>query len=232
MTSYPRPLVAVDVAAFTVLDSDLKLLVVERGEAPHARALPGGFVRCGDAHKDQGEDLEDAARRELAEETRVGVLGEPRALVLEQVGLFGAPDRDTRARVISIAYLAVVRPEVAAFVRAGGDARAVAWESVATLEVASLAFDHAAIVARALEALRRDALEPRVARALVPETFTILELRAAVDAVQGTRTDAGNFRKRFLRLVDDGVVEAAPGRRVTGRRPAQVWRFVERPAHA
>src|SRR5688572_10105758 len=112
---HPKPLVAVDVAAFTVLDADLKVLLIRRGLAPEgALALPGGFVRCGDAApRDQGEDLEEAARRELFEETR---LPAPKSVPFVQVHVFGAPDRDPRARVISVAYLAVVKPEVAAYV--------------------------------------------------------------------------------------------------------------------
>src|SRR5687767_883441 len=111
---HPKPLVAVDVAAFTVLDADLKLLLIRRGLPPEGSlALPGGFVRCvGEAPHEQGEDLEDAARRELFEETR---LPAPKTVPLVQVHVFGAPDRDARARVISVAYLAVVKPEVAAY---------------------------------------------------------------------------------------------------------------------
>jgi 8-oxo-dGTP diphosphatase len=225
VSAWPKPLVAVDIVAVTVLDMDLKILLVLRDEPPLGSALPGGFVRCGDAIKDQGEDLEAAARRELAEETALGALASEGVVALEQVGVFGAPSRDPRARVISVAYLAAVRPELAAFVRAGGDARAVSWQPVSSLAQVPLAFDHAAIVQRALAALRRDVLTPRIARALVPDPFTILELRAAVDAVHGARSDAGNFRRSFLRLVDDGIVKPAPGRRVTGRRPAQVWSF-------
>lgn len=237
MSAYPRPLVAVDVATFTVLDADLKILLVQRRDPPHGASLPGGFVRCGDGSAGQGEDLEAAARRELAEETRLGAmpgLMDEHTVALEQVGVFGAPDRDPRARVIAIAWLAVVRPELAAFVRAGGDASGVSWHAVARLrEAPPLQFDHAAIVARALARLRRDVLLPRVARALVPDPFTLPELRAAVDAVLGTgaeqtrvaHVDAGNFRRRFLRMVDDGVVRPADGKRVSGRRPARVWSF-------
>lgn len=67
----------------------------------------------------------------------------------------------------------------------------------------------------------------------MPDPFTIHELRAAVDAVHGTKSDAGNFRRKFVRLVDEGVVRAAAGTRVTGRRPARVWTFVApSPTHA
>lgn len=221
MSAHAQPLVAVDVAAFTILDADLKLLLIRRGLPPAgALALPGGFVRCDGA--DQGEDLEDAARRELTQETR---LPTPKSLPLVQVHVFGAPERDARARVISVAYLAVVKPEVAAYVRAGSDAAGVLWCSVSDLDKLTLAFDHKAIVDRCLARLRRDVDETAVARALVPEAFSVAELRAAVDAVQGARTDPGNFRRRFERLKDDGVVAAAPGKRVTGRRPAAVFHF-------
>lgn len=223
---YPRPLVAVDVAAFTVLDADLKVLLIQRGLPPRALALPGGFVRCGDVVQDQGEDIDEAARRELLDETRLplstdGAGGVP----LVQVGVFGAPERDARARVIAVAYLAVVPPELAAFVRAGSDAAAVAWYRVAELEGVPLAFDHSDIVSCALERLRRDVDETAMARALVPAAFSVAELRAAVDAVRGVRADPGNFRRRFRHLLDDGVVQRAPGRRVTGRRQASVFAF-------
>src|SRR5579883_2460578 len=95
---YPRPAVTVDIVVFTIVDCDLKALLVRRAEHPFKEkwALPGGFVRVGDARKDQGEDLDDAAARELAEET-----GLPRgAAFLEQVHTFGKAGRDPRMRVI------------------------------------------------------------------------------------------------------------------------------------
>ena len=228
MSDHARPLVAVDVAAFTVLDADLKVLVIRRGLPPHALALPGGFVRSApDAGRGitdpQGEDLDAAARRELMEETRLPL---PEATTpLVQVHVFGAPDRDPRARVVAVAYLAVIKPELAAFVRAGSDAAGVQWWSVADLDKITLAFDHRSILDRALARLRADVGETSLLRALVPSTFTMAELRAAFDAVQGTRADPGNFRRRFLALVDDGVIVPAAGKRVTARRPAGVFAF-------
>lgn len=223
-TRWPRPLVAVDVAAFTVLESDLKVLLIERGLAPRALALPGGFVRCGDVVVDQGEDLEDAARRELREETRLegGVMDRVR---LRQVGAFGAPDRDPRARVISVAWLALVRPELAAFVRAGSDAADVRWVRVADVDALTLAFDHQQILKTCLARLRRDVWECDVARELVPRAFTVAELRSTIDAVTGMPSDPANFRRRVRALVEDGVIVEAAGHRVTTRRPAQVYAF-------
>ncbi len=224
---WPRPLVAVDVAAFTVLDSDLKLLLIERRLAPKTQALPGGFVRCGDVVEDQGEDIEAAARRELAEETQLqsDVLGR---VHLRQVHTFGAPQRDPRARVVTVCFLALVRPELAAFVRAGSDAAAVRWVSVSALPTTPLAFDHDDIVAAALSRLRRDIWDSDVASELVPTVFSVAELRAVVDAVTGIPHDAANFRRHVRRLIDDGVIVAADGKRVTGRRLAQVYSFAPR----
>lgn len=218
---WPRALVAVDVAAFTVLESDCKLLLIRRGIEPQTTtlALPGGFVRCGDVVSDQGEDLPAAARRELLEETRVD------AADLVPVHVFSAPFRDPRTRVLSAAFLTVVRPEVAAFVRAGSDAAAVRWFSLRDLPKVTLAFDHNDIARACVARLQADvdAGHPALLQALVPRVFSQAELRAAVDAVSGGRSDPGNFRRRFLRWVDDGLIDAAAGQRVTGRRPAGVW---------
>jgi 8-oxo-dGTP diphosphatase len=224
--TYPQPLVAVDIAAFTVLDADLKVLLIRRGLPPAQLALPGGFVRCGDGSaENQGEDIDDAARRELLEETHLALPRSNVSVHLMQIGVFGAPDRDPRARVISVAHLAVIRPELAAFVRAGSDAAGVMWWSVSEIDRVTLAFDHRQILDRALERLRADVDESAIAAALVPETFTAAEFRAAVEAVRGGKQDPANFRRRVLSLVDEGVVESAVGKRVTGKRPAQVYRF-------
>jgi 8-oxo-dGTP diphosphatase len=229
---WPRPLVAVDVAAFTVLESECKLLLIRRavslaeGAPPEPTlALPGGFVRCGDVKVDQGEDLVDAARRELLEETRV------EATRLVEVKAFSAPFRDPRTRVISVAFMTVVRPEVAAFVRAGTDAAAVRWFPARDLDKVRLALDHNEIARACLERLQKDvdAGHHELVRELVPRVFSMAELRASVDAVTGKRSDPGNFRRRFLRWVDDGVVVAAAGQRVTGKRPAGVWSYAEAP---
>ncbi|MCA9569378.1 MAG: NUDIX hydrolase [Myxococcales bacterium] len=222
MARYARPSVTVDLAIFTVLDSDLKVLLVERAEPPFAGAwaLPGGFVRVGDAFDDQGESLEDAARRELVEETHL----ELQHAWLEQVGAFGDPGRDPRMRIISVAYTALVRPTLAPLVRGGSDAAQARWVSLT--ELPDLAFDHAAILERARKHLAGRLADSGIAFELVPETFTVAELRAVWTAILGADLDPGNFRRRFRRLVDDGVVEEAPGRRVTPTKPAAVWRFV------
>ena len=215
LAAVPRPSLTVDMVVLTVLDdgprASLRCLLVRRGLAPFlgALALPGGFVRVGDGHRDKGESVDDAARRELEEETGLP----PRALRLEQIGAFGRPYRDPRRRVITVAYAALVRPEVARFTRAGSDAATALWLDVEEAKRAQLAFDHAEILAAALARVRADLWRSTAVFHLVPATFTIPELRRAHELVLGQPVDAPNFHRKLRALVDDGVVAPAPGKR-------------------
>lgn len=227
MGSWPRPSVTVDLVILTVRDADLKVLLVRRGEPPFegAWALPGGFVRVG-AGDVGGEGLDEAAHRELQEET-----GLPRGSAwLAQLHAFGAPDRDPRTRVITVAYYALIRPDLAPLVRGGSDAADAAWFSLQHERPAALAFDHPAILDLALERVRAELDRGPIAFELVPPTFTVAELRAVYEALAGRTWDPGNFRRRFRRMVTDGVIEEAPGRRHTSTKPAKVYRFLGTPA--
>lgn len=228
---FPRPSVTVDLAIFTIIDRLLHVLLVERSEHPFKGrwALPGGFVRVGATREDQGEDLDAAAHRELLEETGLAHSAGA-SLFLQQFHTFGNAGRDPRMRVLSVGYYALVRPTLVPLVRAGGDAASARWFDVTELardEVrATLAFDHATIFDTALARMRVDLDRLPIAFELVPETFTIQELRAVHEAIRGETLDPGNFRKRFLRLQEDGVIEVARGKRVTISKPASVYRFV------
>jgi 8-oxo-dGTP diphosphatase len=230
---HPRPSVTVDVVLFTVVDTDLKVLLVRRGEAPFsgAWALPGGFVRVGEERGARGETLEAAARRELAEETG---LASPR-IYLEQLGAFGGPDRDPRGRVISVAYFALLDPELRGTVaarggpvlRAGTDAADARWVSIASeARKLTLAFDHRELLEAALTRLRERVESSTLAFELVPPTFTVGELREVFEAIRGEAHDPANFRRKFERMLDEGHLEEAPGKRQTGTKPARVYRFV------
>src|SRR5437016_914832 len=109
-SKFPPFAVTVDVVILTMAEGTLKVLLVRRGEEPFKGmwAIPGGFKR-------PPETLDEAARRELTEET--GVDG---ASLLTQFGAYGDPERDPRMNVVTIAYLAVLR-EIGAVV-AGTDA--------------------------------------------------------------------------------------------------------------
>ncbi|NOZ24268.1 MAG: NUDIX hydrolase [Planctomycetes bacterium] len=134
---YPRPCVTVDTVIFRPTDNGLKVLLVRRKSDPYKGmwAIPGGFV-------EMDESLKEAARRELEEETGVT------DVEIEQLHAFGAPDRDPRTRVITVVYLAVIDAH-RTHVRAGDDAAEAVWHSMDNLP--ELAFDHADILAMALE---------------------------------------------------------------------------------
>lgn len=214
-SDYPVFSVAVDVAAFTLIDSALHVLVVERGPAPDGGAgaesgrvaLPGGFVR-------PEEDLADAALRELAEETGV------EDVVVEQLASYGAPGRDPRGRVVSVAHLAVLARPVTP--RAGSDAAVAAWRAVA--EVGEMAFDHRQILDDAVARLRAKLEYTAIATAFLPERFTLAELRAVYESVWGVTLDPGNFQRKLRTNGGDFVVPIVGELRSHRRgRPAQVF---------
>jgi 8-oxo-dGTP diphosphatase len=223
---FPRPAVTVDIIALSVVDAELRVLLVKRGEHPFkgAWALPGGFVRVGDGHRDKGEDLEGAAARELEEETGL----RPPDAFLEQLGAFGRAERDPRMRVITVAYYALIRPDLVPFVRAGGDAAEAEWHSVMGLARTKLAFDHTEIIDSAVRRVAERIDSSSVAANLVPKTFTIPELRHLYGLLEGAPLDPGNFRRKFERLIESGVIEEAPGKRITASKPARVYRFLPR----
>ncbi|MGH3864876.1 MAG: NUDIX hydrolase [Pseudonocardiaceae bacterium] len=182
--------VTVDLVIFTVRQDELQVLLIERGKEPYLGrfALPGGHVR-------DGETLEEAALRELGEET--GLDG--RRLHLEQLRTYGAPERDPRGRVITVAYLAL-GPDLPLPV-AGTDARAAQWASVDSLLDGriELAFDHATILREALERARSLLEYTTVAAAFCPEPFSVGDLRRIYEAVWGSPLDPSNFRRKVTR---------------------------------
>lgn len=203
--------VAVDVVIFTIRDSDLHVLLVRRAIAPFAGryAIPGGFV-----HED--ESLEDAARRELDEETGV------RDVYLEQLYSFGDPGRDPRGRVVTVAYFALIAADRTAL-QAGSDADEAAWFPVDAPP--SLAFDHGRILAYALERLRNKLEYTTVGFQLLPAKFTLGELQAVYEAILGRRVDKRNFRRKIALLA---IVTPLKEHRATGRKPARLYRFSAR----
>jgi 8-oxo-dGTP diphosphatase len=206
--------VTVDLAIFTVRDAELHVLLIERGKEPFlgASALPGGYVRY-------GETLEQAARRELSEET--GVEGDD--LHLEQVRAYGDPERDPRGRVITVAYLALGADLPAP--RAGTDAQLAEWVTVtdALERRKQLAFDHAAILSEALERARSQLEYTTVATAFCHEPFSVIDLRRVYEAVWGFHLDPSNFRRKVTRA--EHFLEPTGERRYpeTGR-PAALYR--------
>jgi 8-oxo-dGTP diphosphatase len=211
---WPRPAVTADVAAFARIDGTLCVLLIRRGDYPCRGqwALPGGFVDGGDSYDDQGEDIADAAARELAEETGIPAGSIP----LLQLHTFGKPDRDPRTRIITVVYLAIVPTTLAQRAAAGDDAAAAEWIPLPKVDQLTLAFDHAEMVRCARRRLGELLCEGLLAGLLLPGFFTAAELQGYLAQASGRRIETRQFGKQVRRLVDDGVL-----RRVGIVRPAR-----------
>ena len=211
---YPPFAVTVDIVIFTIRDDELQVLLIKRGQEPFlgALALPGGFVK-------PDEDLDQAAARELAEETglRAG------SWHVEQLGSYGAPDRDPRMRVVTIAYCAICAE--LPVLRGGGDAVAATLTSVEEIERGQvrLAFDHERIVRDAVDRTRSK-LEYTLAAKFCPPEFTIGELRRVYEVVKNTRLDPGNFQRGVHQSgAFEKRIEAVSALRPRRGRPAARW---------
>jgi 8-oxo-dGTP diphosphatase len=219
---YARPAITVDCVIFGLgAEGDLRLLLIRRRDPPFAGswALPGGFVRVED-DGDQGEDLEAAARRELEEETGA------RVAYLEQLFTFGKPGRDPRGRVITVAYMALVRAGDHA-VAGGDDASEAAWAPMqeVTGRLRALAFDHAEIVRLAIARLQSKVRYAPIGFNLLPPTFTLGELQRLYEAVLQRPLDKRNFRRRILAM---GVLAEAGRQENVPHRAAALYRFDRR----
>ena len=229
---FPPVAVTVDLAVLTVRAGQLCVLLVRRGAHPYRGrwALPGGFVGA-------REDLDAAARRELSEETGLAHAH------LEQLASYGAPDRDPRMRVVSVAYLALAanlpHPE------AGTDAAEARFWPVADLtdtaltdtaltdtepvdggpgdtDRPALAFDHDRILGDAVDRARAKLEYTSLATTFLEEPFTIADLRRVYEAVWGVELHPANFRRKVLST--PGLVVPTGEERSTGRGWAELYR--------
>lgn len=208
---HPRPSVTVDIILFTFHEDRLKVLLIRRNHAPFAGrwALPGGFVNI-------DEDLEDAARRELSEETNVS------DVYLEQLYTFGDPDRDPRGRVITVAYFALLSNDQVSQlqIRGASDAGEAAWWNI--YDLPDLAFDHARILHYAVQRLRWKLEWTALGFLLLPAEFTLSELQRVYETVLHEPLDKRNFRRKMLAA---DVLEETGNLREGDHRPAKLYRF-------
>lgn len=208
-----RPIVTVDTVLLTLLDGALATILQTRPNPPHEGrlALIGGYLR-----PEQDASLAAAAARMLAGKT--GLTG----LFLEQLMTFGGPDRDPRGWSLSVAYYALVPDRTLAAAPPG----------LAVLpldQVPSLPFDHDAILAAAVARLRGKGAWSSLPALLLPEMFTLPDLKAVYETVMGERLNDSAFRRKIgeLRLIEE-VPDARVPATAERRRPAQLYRLAQR----
>ncbi|MCC7107160.1 MAG: NUDIX hydrolase, partial [Chloroflexi bacterium] len=200
----PTVVAAVDVVLFTVradarVDDAWQVLLVKREDAAFADrwSLPGVLLR-------PDETFDAAARRALRSKTGL----DARAWYLEQLATLGAPDRDSRGRVVSVAHLALVHADELTLAP-GSDVLRVAWVPVNQLPWGDLAFDHGDMLRVAIDRVRSKVRYSWVAFQLLPETFTLTELRAVYAAILDPsliRLNTSNFKKAFAALFATGAL--------------------------
>ena len=228
-SQFPHPSVTVDIVLMTVAQDKLRALVIERDQHPDRGrwSLPGGFVG-------PQESLEDCASRVLADKAGL------KRLYLEQLYTFGAPERDPRTRVISVAYFALI-PSQKLDLHPGPDRRwaevQVSWkgESGGKAQVlddgghkTSLAFDHADILGLAVQRLRGKLNYAPIGFELLPREFTLRQLQTIHETILDRSLNKDSFRRRILA---SGLVTATGKREAqVGHRPAELYRFSRKPA--
>jgi 8-oxo-dGTP diphosphatase len=209
---YGRPALTVDCVVFGFDEGELKVMLIQRNLPPFEGkwALPGGFVRV-------DETLDDAARRELEEETGIS------KVYLEQLYTFGGLERDPRERVVSVAYYALVKLGIHS-IKATTDARNAAWFSVSDLP--KLAFDHDRILAMALERLKGKVRYQPIGFELLPSKFALSELQHLYEVILDQPLDKRNFRKKIQGM--GLLVELDEIQQDVAHRAARLYRFDEK----
>jgi 8-oxo-dGTP diphosphatase len=213
--AFRLPFTTVDVVIFTVLEDDLRLLLVKRPRDseepfPGLWALPGGFV---DVERDQ--DLEACARRKLLDKT--GVVSP----YLEQLGSWGGAHRDPRGWSVTHVYFALI-PGEALTLEKGANAADVGWFAVEqVLRRQRLAFDHSDILGAAVERLRSKVEYTSLPAFLLQEPFTLPQLQKMYEVVLGRPVDKSGFRTRMMSadfLDEAGYVAGESNRPAMGYR--------------
>lgn len=207
-SSVPRFHVGVDCIIFAVSHDRLSVLLVKRDFEPEKGkwSLIGGFVNA-------DESVDEAARRVLRQLTGLD------NVFIRQIGAFGEIDRDPGARVISVAYFALLNLlEVDQEMLRGYKAE---WMDVDNLP--PLGFDHPEMIRQALSVMRSKIITDALAFNLLPEYFTLTQLQNLVETVTGKELDKRNFRKRITEI--PGIVQTEMIDKETSKRGARLYRY-------
>jgi len=215
MTTYcyefPKASLTVDCVVFGLDKNDLQVLLIQRGVPPFQGqwAIPGGFIRM-------DESLEQAALRELSEETGIT------EVFLEQLYTFGDVNRDPRDRVVTVAYYALVNLGEHRL-QASTDATNAAWFKIT--ELPTLAFDHAQIINVALKRLQGKLRYEPIGFELLPKKFTLSQLQNLYETVLGASLDKRNFRKKILGM--NLLIDLKETEQDVPHRAAKLYQFDE-----
>lgn len=207
-SSFPRFHVGVDCIIFAVNNDRLSVLLVKRDFEPEKGkwSLIGGFVN-------DNESVDEAAKRVLRELTGID------NVFIRQIGAFGEIDRDPGARVVSVAYFALLNLKEV-------DEKVVneyKAEWVDVNDLPQLGFDHPKMIEQALSVMRRKILTDALAFNLLPEYFTLTQLQTLVETVTGKELDKRNFRKRITEI--PGVEQTDLIDKESSRRGARMYRY-------
>lgn len=201
-------IIATDVAIFSLLEGELKVLLIPVHIPPfflHSQGVPGGLIA-------PTETAEESVFRHIQQKTGLSVS------YIEQCFTFSRIDRDPRGRVVSVAYVAVVSEEL---VHKTELKEGVTWVSVTRLP--RLAYDHTVIVKKALETIRLKLWYSNLTEFLLPKKFTLRELQNTFDAILGVPSDKRNFRKKIASM---DILKKVPGKKREGaHRPAELYAF-------
>jgi ADP-ribose pyrophosphatase YjhB (NUDIX family) len=217
--TFERPLSGVDLVIFTVRDDALAVLLTRRPDQPGEPcpgqwALPGGFIDVA-----QDATLEACARRKLQEKTGIA------SPYLEQLGSWGGRDRDPRGWSATHVYFALM-PSNGIEPRAGGTAADARWHALHADHVPErLAFDHAEILAAAVDRLRSKVEYTSLPAFLLPEEFTLVDLQRVYEIVLGRPVNKSALRTRVMAA---DLLTEVPRQRSGPTRPAQLYRLKDR----
>lgn len=207
------PLVTADIALFTLLDFQLRVLLIKRGNVPALGewALPGGILK-----PNEDASLDDTARRVLRGKIQVDV---PH---LVQVTTTSGAQRDPRGWSISTLYFAFLPYDKVPAV-AGDTIEDVAWCDPGALTY-HLAFDHGVLLEKALAMLRQRISQGALPLHVLPQKFTLTVLQRACEAILGRPLDKGAFRRL---MKEEQALQVIPDEFVRGpQRPAQLYQAV------